>query len=96
MNEAGGKAKTSGDGLLIQSSTVAEMVNAEFDDGNGSTVRYSIAGSYIEFAERRALPQFQNLPPEQITRCQRRDGFETGNADRIFESTYSEQTANDK
>lgn len=96
LNEAGGKAKTSEDGLLIQSSTVAEMVNAEFDDGSGGTVQYSISGSYVEFAERRPLPEFQNLPADQIKRAHRRDGFETGNADRIFESTYSEQTANDK
>lgn len=92
LNSAGGKIKISGDGLLIQSSTVAEMVNAEFDDGHGGTVEHSIAGSYVEFAERRVLPEFQTLPANQINREHRRDGFETSNADKIFESTYSEQT----
>jgi hypothetical protein len=51
-----------------------------------------IAGSYVEFAERRVLPEFAHLPADQITREQRREGFEAGNADRIFESTYSSQT----
>ncbi len=92
LNSAGGKIKTSGDGLLIQSSTVAEMVNAQFDNGNGGTVQHSISGSYVEFAERRILPEFPNLPADQRTRHHRRDGFETSNADKIFESTYSEQT----
>jgi len=84
--------KISGDGLLIQSSTVAEMVNAQFDDGNGGIVAHSISGSYVEFAERRVLPEFQSLPADQVAREHRRDGFETSNADKIFESTYSEQT----
>ena len=92
LNDAGGKIKTSGDGLLIQSSTVAAMVNAEFDDGQGGVEVHPIAGSYVEFAERRVLPDFQGLPAQQIRREHRRDGFETANADRIFESTYSHQT----
>lgn len=92
LNDAGGKAKTSPDGLLIQSSTVAEMVDAEFADGHGGTVRQRISGSYVEFAERRVLPQFAALPPQQIRREHRRDGFEANNADKIFESTYSTQT----
>lgn len=87
LNESGGKAKVSADGLLIQSSTMAELVTAEFDDGNGGTVHQQIPGSYIEFAERRVLPQHADQPANQITRMHRRDGFETGNADRIFEST---------
>ncbi|MFN9538422.1 MAG: DUF1338 domain-containing protein [Planctomycetota bacterium] len=92
LNDAGGKAKTSPDGLLIQSSTVAEMVDAEFSDGRGGTVQQRISGSYVEFAERRVLPQFADLPPSQIRREHRRDGFEANNADKIFESTYSTQT----
>lgn len=92
LNASGGKAKTSEDGLLIQSSTVAEMVDATFDDGNAGTVQHSISGSYVEFAERRVLPEFRNLPITEIAREHRRDGFETGNADRIFESTYRKQT----
>jgi len=88
LNTSGGKIKESPDGGLIQSATVAEMIDAEFADGE--TLR--ISGSYVEFAERRILPEFQNLPVEQITRKHRRDGFEAANADKIFESTYTTQT----
>lgn len=92
LNDSGGKAKVSPDGLLIQSSTVAELVEAEFDDGRGGTEVHRISGSYVEFAERRVLPEFQLLPPDQIRREHRRDGFEAGNADKIFESTFRTQT----
>lgn len=88
LNDAGGKIKESPDGLLLQSSTVAKMIPATFSDN----VVSSIAGSYVEFAERRVLPQFAGLPADQIKREHRREGFEAGNADRIFESTYSAQT----
>ena len=93
LNDSGGKAKTSGDGLLIQSSTVAEMVTAEFDDGNGGIEPHKISGSYVEFAERKVLPQFANLRPSEIRREHLREGFEANNADKIFESTYTQQTA---
>ena len=33
-----------------------------------------------------------HLPAGELTREMRREGFEAGNADKIFESTYSEQT----
>ena len=92
LNDAGGKVKTSADGLLIQSSTVAQMILAEFGDGGQGIEQHRISGSYVEFAERRVLPQFQHLPSESIRREHRRDGFETSNADKIFESTYSQQT----
>lgn len=92
LNDSGGKVKTSGDGLLIQSSTIAQLVLAEFDDGRHGIEQHSISGSYVEFAERKVLPAFQNLPSSAIRREHRRDGFETSNADRIFESTYSHQT----
>ena len=88
LNTAGGKIKTSPDGLLSQSSTVAEMQEATFACGE----TMSIAGSYVEFAERGVLPEFANLPAEQIEAQHRRDGFETNNADKIFESTYTGQT----
>ena len=89
LNDAGGKVKVSPDGLLRQSSTVAEMIEATFAGGETAM----ISGSYVEFAERRPLPQYAHLPKAQLTREQRREGFEAGNADKIFESTYSEQTA---
>lgn len=90
LNDSGGKAKISPDGLLIQSSTVAEMVSAEFDDGQGGTISKMIAGSYVEFAERKIKPE--NAGKTTITRSDRRDGFEANNADKIFESTYQTQT----
>jgi hypothetical protein len=64
------------------------MIEAEFAGGE----TYKISGSYVEFAERRVLPQFANLPTDQILRKNRRDGFEAANADKIFESTYTTQT----
>ncbi|HMQ30162.1 MAG TPA: DUF1338 domain-containing protein [Chloroflexaceae bacterium] len=88
LNDAGGKVKTSPDGKLLQSSTVAELIEAEFAGGE----THMIAGSYVEFAERRPLDQFAHLPAGQLSREHRREGFEAGNADKIFESTYSEQT----
>jgi hypothetical protein len=92
LNDSGGKAKKSPDGNLIQSSTVAEMVDATFADGKGGEVTHRISGSYVEFAERRVLAQYADLPASEIRREHRRDGFEAGNADKIFESTYSHQT----
>lgn len=91
LNDSGGKAKISGDGLLIQSSTVAQMVSADFDAGTRNE-QHMISGSYVEFAERLVLPQFRNLPRSSLLREHRREGFETSNADKIFESTYSQQT----
>ena len=88
LNSAGGTIKVSPDGDLRQASTVAQMIDAEFAEGD----IFRIAGSYVEFAERRILPQFQNVPTDQITRQHRREGFETGNADKIFESTFTTQT----
>ena len=88
LNDAGGKIKISPDGGLLQSSTVAQMIDAAFAGG----VTHSISGSYVEFAERKVLPEFQNLPKNLIERKHRRDGFETANADKIFESTFSSQT----
>jgi hypothetical protein len=90
LNTAGGKIKTSPDGGLRQSSTVAGMVEAAFADGE----KKHISGSYVEFAERSVLPAFAHLPKDQIERKHRREGFEAGNADKIFESTYSTQTGN--
>ena len=88
LNTAGGIIKTSRDGLLKQSSSVAKMIPATFADGK----TIEIAGSYVEFAERLPLPEFQHLPLNTIKREHRREGFETGNADKIFESTYTGQT----
>ncbi|NLR60219.1 DUF1338 domain-containing protein [Chitinophaga polysaccharea] len=88
LNDAGGKIKTSPDGMLLQSATVARMITAEFAGGE----KQDIAGSYVEFAERKILPAFVGLPAGEIRREHRREGFEAGNADKIFESTYAAQT----
>jgi hypothetical protein len=88
LNSAGGKIKVSRDGKLLQSSTVAEMVEAEFAGGD----RHLIAGSYVEFAERRPIVEGVELTPGGYSREQLRDGFEAANADKIFESTYRAQT----
>lgn len=87
LNDAGGKIKRSPDGNLLQSSTVAGMVEAAFAGGE----RKLIPGSYVEFAERRVLEAYRHLPADQVTAVHRREGFEAGNADKIFESTYMEQ-----
>ncbi len=87
LNTSGGEIKVSPDGLLLQSSTVAEMVEATFKNGETQL----IPGSYVEFAERKVLEPFRNLPKSDLKREHRREGFEAGNADKIFESTYLEQ-----
>lgn len=87
LNSEGGTLKVSPDGLLLQSSTVADSTSFEFSDGITETVPCS----YIEFAERLLLPQYKDLPPEKVEEFHRRDGFEVGNADKIFESTYKDQ-----
>ena len=88
LNTSGGKIKTSKDGLLKQSSSVAKMITAEFANGKSK----KISGSYVEFAERLPLKGYEKENTQDLDREKRRDGFEAGNADRIFESTYDEQT----
>lgn len=88
LNSAGGQIKVSNDGLLRQSSSVAAMIDATFAEGE----QMEIAGSYVEFAERGVLAEFTDVDKPEIKRIHRRDGFEAGNADKIFESTFSSQT----
>ena len=92
LNDSGGKIKLSSDGKLVQSSTVAEMVDAAFANGQGGLVMHRIAGSYVEFAERRILDEFAHLAPDHLERHHRRDGFDPESANNIFESTYRHQT----
>ncbi|RLN39747.1 hypothetical protein C2845_PM01G40430 [Panicum miliaceum] len=87
LNSEGGILKVSPDGLLQQSSTVADSSLFTFADG----IIESIPRSYIEFAERLPLPQFKDLRDEEVKEQHRRDGFEVGNADKIFESTSKDQ-----
>ncbi|PWJ60108.1 uncharacterized protein DUF1338 [Dyadobacter jejuensis] len=91
LNTAGGKIKTSPDGGLIQSATVAQMIEADF----AWDEKRFIAGSYVEFAERKALPEYAHLDKTVLKRRHRRDGFEAANADKIFESTYTTQIIDD-
>jgi hypothetical protein len=88
LNTAGGKIKVSPDGLLRQSSSVAKMIEATFVCGTTQ----EIPGSYVEFAERLPLAEFQYLTTAELKREHRREGFEASNADKIFESTFREQT----
>ena len=88
LNTAGGKIKVSPDGLLRQSSSVAKMIPATFSCGTTQ----DIPGSYVEFAERLPLEEYKHLKRNELTRAHRREGFEAGNADKIFESTFREQT----
>jgi len=87
LNDSGGEIKTSKDGLLRQSSSVANHVEAIFSEGETK----QIAGSYVEFAERGVLPEFLDIDPKKLQRKHRREGFETSNADRIFDSTFTSQ-----
>ena len=87
LNTSGGEIKTSGDQLLRQTSSVANTVRASFANQKSKV----IAGSYVEFAERSPLPEFADLPAAELHREHRREGFETANADRIFESTFTSQ-----
>lgn len=92
INDAGGKVKTSPDQKLIQGSTIAAKEKVEFECRNGEKVTRSISTSFVEFAERRILDAYKDLPQDQVKREHRRDGFEAANADSIFESTYNDQT----
>ena len=82
LNQAGGEAKVSRDGLLLQSSTKAMAYPYVFACGTTEKV----ATAYVEFAERRPLPEYADL--QKIERKHRRDGFEAANANHIFESTF--------
>lgn len=73
------------DGGLLQSSTVADRVAFAFGGGEECVV----PAAYLEFAQRLVLPEFGHLAAQEIREHHRRDGFEVGNADKIFESTYS-------
>jgi len=84
LNDSGGVIKESKDGLLLQSSSVANRVKANFSEGSSI-----IPGSYVEFAERKILPKYIDV--SEIKSIHRRDGFEAANADKIFESTYKKQ-----
>nr|GEY71527.1 hypothetical protein [Tanacetum cinerariifolium] len=72
LNSEGGVLKVSPDGLLLQSSTVADSIPFQFSDG----FTESVPCSYIEFAQRLVLPQYKHLPQHEVEEVHRRDGFE--------------------
>lgn len=72
LNEAGGAIKGSPAQLLEQSSTVADTVDVEFDEGI-----HRVPGCYVEFAKR-----YTDVTGKLFT------GFIEGSADKIFESTH--------
>ena len=45
------------DGRLLQSSTVSDRIPFTFERGD----EHNIPGAYLEFAERRVLPEFSHL-----------------------------------
>lgn len=55
--------------------------------GSPDIVSRAVAGPYMEFVWRLPQPAFAHIPHGELTELQRRDGFEVGNADKIFEST---------
>ncbi|KAI8476701.1 MAG: hypothetical protein J3K34DRAFT_400173 [Monoraphidium minutum] len=83
LNAEGGAVKASPDGLLLQSSTVADLGEVAFAGGG----RRRVARAYLEFVERKPLPQHAHLPAGELPEARRRDGFEAASADNIFAST---------
>lgn len=91
----GNELNISPDGLLLQSSTKAQLIEADFPDGT-----HQVPGSYVEFAYRgltdiaaEAIVTGQ-LKIEDLNRDHFKEGFELSNANNIFESTYLQETEN--
>lgn len=55
-------ALVSQDGLLLQISSISEKLEVEFADG----VTQTIPASYVEFFDCLVLPQFKDLPLDQV------------------------------
>lgn len=89
LNTSGGEIKVSPDGGLLQSSTLADKYVFRFAGGE----EREVAGGYIEFAERKPLPEFADMPENELEEHHRRDGFEQAQANRIFESTADQPSA---
>jgi len=99
-NAGGGEVKVSPDGGLRQASTVADDVEFEFCSSHGANgdeaeakTKSLVPASYVEFVDRlptedSGFPRGHHVPERLL-----RDGFETANADAIFESTFRAQRA---
>ena len=72
LNQSGGIIKKSKDSLLLQSASIAAKTPMTFPLKKGGHCVKYVPGSYVEFAQR----------------INGRDGFDSENADKIFESTY--------
>ncbi|ABO99338.1 predicted protein, partial [Ostreococcus lucimarinus CCE9901] len=79
-NESGGRIKRSPSGLLAQSALMSEDHEDTFKD-------YGLPGSYVEFVQRLPKPQNADKSFEELQECDLREGFEAGNASKIFDST---------
>ncbi|WP_289054777.1 DUF1338 domain-containing protein [Carboxylicivirga marina] len=74
LNTAGGEIKGSPAAYLEQSSTLADIVKIQFEEGD-----FMIPACYYEFAMRYVLPSGELF-----------SGFQTTSADKIFESTNNQ------
>lgn len=83
MNEEGGLIKASPDGGLLQCSTVADVKNFTFADGQ----EHRIAAAYMEFVERKPAVVAPGAKGGPLGELHRRDGFEAASARDIFAST---------
>mmetsp|Transcript_3373 Transcript_3373/g.14171 ORF Transcript_3373/g.14171 Transcript_3373/m.14171 type:complete len:372 (-) Transcript_3373:72-1187(-) len=102
-NAGGGEVKVSPDGGLRQASTVADDVEFEFCSSHGAngdeaeaeakTKSRRVPASYVEFVDRLPTEDSGGQNGHHVPERLLRDGFETANADAIFESTFQAQRA---
>lgn len=52
------------DALLLQVSSISEKLAVEFADG----VTETVPASYIEFVQRLTLPEFKDMPQDEVRR----------------------------
>ncbi|KAG7599292.1 hypothetical protein ISN44_As06g034790 [Arabidopsis suecica] len=83
LNSDGEILKVSQDGLLFQVSSISERLPATFADG----VTEIIPASYIEFTQRQVLPEFKDVPHDEIKEFHRREAFELDNANHVMKGT---------
>ena len=88
------------DGGLRQASTVADDVEFEFCSSHGADgdeaeakTKSLVPASYVEFVDRLPTENSGGQNGHHVPERLLRDGFETANADAIFESTFRAQRA---
>jgi hypothetical protein len=99
-NECGGRIKRSPSGLLSQSAlmscahkyplykkTVATQSRHGVESREDVFKEYALPGSYLEFVQRSPKPENAGKSFEELEECDLREGFEAGNANKIFDST---------